>query len=55
MNAAISVQRSAIRKSPLPAGFAKSYRELLVRQRSIGLSDSIYKLAASFLAKKPTA
>jgi four helix bundle protein len=45
---AYSEQRSAIRKGPLPADFAKSYRNLVVWQRSIELTVAIYKLTRSF-------
>jgi four helix bundle protein len=46
--AAYSAQRSAVRKSPPPADFAKSYRDLLVWQRSIELTLALYKLTHSF-------
>jgi four helix bundle protein len=46
--AAFSSQRSAVRKSPPAAGYAKSYRELLVWQRSIELTVVLYKLTRAF-------
>ncbi len=45
---AVRDQRSAIRKNPTPADFAKSYRELLVWQRSIELTVALYKLTRAF-------
>lgn len=48
MTPAISEQRSAIRKSPPSASFAKSYRELHVWQRAIELTVAIYKLTRAF-------
>jgi four helix bundle protein len=46
--AAFSDQRSAFRKSPPAPDFAKSYRDLVVWQRSIELTVVIYKLTRAF-------
>ena len=48
MKTAISDQRSALRKSSPPADFARSYRELLIWQRSIELTVALYKLTRAF-------
>ena len=46
--AAHSEQRSGVRKSPPASDFAKSYRDLVVWQRSIELTVALYKLTHSF-------
>jgi four helix bundle protein len=48
MNPVVSAQRSAIRKSPSSAGFAKSYRDLIVWQRAIELTIALYRLTRAF-------
>lgn len=48
MTTAFSDQRSAIRQARPAAGSAKSYRDLLVWQRAIQLSVSLYKLTSKF-------